>query len=204
MQDLDVKQLLNLVVDGDEVARDELLSRHERPLCNMIAAWLDPRVAKRVDESDILQESMALAAVRLEKYANDPPIEFFPWLRQIVREQIITAHRRHLYAQNRSVAKEDLPPLHPNDDSMADFAQHVQGGESTPSVKASRNENREIVKNALSKMSDTDRQVLSMRFIEQLKMAELANLLEITEASAKSKVRRALERLNREIENLDV
>lgn len=201
---LQINELLRLVGQGDRQARDELLQRHRKSLARMIAAHLDPRVAPRIDDSDILQDALIRADQRLDQYVLDRPIPFYPWLRQIVREQIIEVHRKHLHAQRRSVYREQPNQLQPTDDSISAFVTAFPADDSTPSVRASRAETRNMVRSALSRLSESDRQVLTMRYVEQMKIAELAELLEITEAAAKSRVRRALEKLDREIEQFDL
>ena len=60
----DTEQLLERVSQGDASARGELLQRHRDRLGRMIALWLDPRLAARIDPSDVLQETLAAGRSR--------------------------------------------------------------------------------------------------------------------------------------------
>src|SRR5204862_1794322 len=78
----DTEQLLAAASQGDATARGRLLERHRPRLKRMVAVRLDRRVAARVDPSDVVQETLAVAARGLDDYLRDRPLPFFPWLRR--------------------------------------------------------------------------------------------------------------------------
>src|SRR5271156_997477 len=94
--------LINRAGQGDVTARHELLDRYRDYLRRMVATRLDRRLAPRVDPSDIVQETLADAAERLDDYLRDRPLPFHGWLRQLAGEHVIQTHRRHVGAQRRS------------------------------------------------------------------------------------------------------
>ena len=98
--------MLDRAGHGDARARQLLLERHRARLRRMVAVRLDRRVAARVDPSDLVQETLAEAAARLSDYLRRRPLPFYPWLRQIAWDRLVEAHRRHLRAGRRSVARE--------------------------------------------------------------------------------------------------
>ena len=53
------------------------------------------------------------------------------------------------------------------------------------------------VKNALTQLSESDRELLLMRCVEQLSVDEITSVLGITETAAKSRLRRAMQKLTR-------
>jgi RNA polymerase sigma factor (sigma-70 family) len=53
------------------------------------------------------------------------------------------------------------------------------------------------VKSAMESMTMADRELLMMSFVEQLSVREIAEVLDVSEVSARSRLRRALERLGR-------
>ncbi len=55
------------------------------------------------------------------------------------------------------------------------------------------------VKQALARMSAADRELLLMRFAEQLSIREIAEILTISEIAARGRVRRAIEKLGRSV-----
>ena len=72
----------------------------------MVEMRLDRRIQQRVDASDIVQEVMIEANRRLRKYLDDPVMPFHLWLRQMAKDRIIDAHRRHRASGKRSVDRE--------------------------------------------------------------------------------------------------
>src|SRR5690242_20250930 len=99
----DTDELIRLARRGDASARDRLLARHRPRLRRMIRLRFDRRLVTRVDPSDVVQETLAEAARRLEEYLHRPPLPFYPWLRQIALDRLLDLRRRHLRARKRSV-----------------------------------------------------------------------------------------------------
>ena len=72
----------------------------------MIGMRLDPAIARRVDASDIVQDVLLEANLRLVEYLKKPDMPFHLWLRHLAQDRIIDTHRRHRLAQRRSVDRE--------------------------------------------------------------------------------------------------
>src|SRR5271155_3510762 len=102
--------LIDRATRGDAIARRDLLEHYRDYLRRMVAARLDRRLAPRIDASDVVQETLADAAQRLDEYLSDPPLPFFGWLRVLAGEHVREAHRKHLFAKGRSVARESPLP----------------------------------------------------------------------------------------------
>lgn len=189
-------QLVRMAQAGDKSAQRQLLTRHQDRLKRMIATFLDPRVAPRVDPSDVLQETLAHAARRLPAYRNDRPAGFYPWLRQIAKDRIIDAHRKHIRAEKRSVKRETRDDSYLSPDSASRLVERLVSQESSPSLQARNSERRDQMIAALSRLSESYRELLLMRFVEQLSTREIAEIMSTTESAVKSKLWRALEKLN--------
>src|SRR5438874_11870195 len=99
----DTDALLAQAAAGDADARGRLLGRHRERLARMVACRLDRRLLARIDPSDVVQEVLVEADRKLERYLSDRPLPFYPWLRQLAWEHLVTLHRRHVRAQKRSV-----------------------------------------------------------------------------------------------------
>ena len=188
------QRLIELAGEGDGPSRRELLERYRDHLGRMISARLDRRLAPRVDPSDVVQETLASAANRMDEFFRERPLPFFGWLRQLAGEQLRETHRRHLHAQRRSVRREsresDLP-----DDSAMELGRRFVSDDTSPSNRAIREERSVRVMEALKRMPPKDRDLLAMRYLEQLSVGEIAETLAITEGAAKVRLLRALDRL---------
>jgi RNA polymerase sigma-70 factor (ECF subfamily) len=194
----DTEQLLAAAAGGDAAARDRLLDRHRGRLRRLVAVRLDPRLAARVDPSDVVQETLADAAARLDGYLRDRPLPFYPWLRQIAWDRLIGAHRQHVRAGRRSVTREE-PPALPGE-SVLELADRLLAVSSGPSAGLRREERRALVRRALGRLPDRDREVLVLRYLEQLSTAEAVAVLGIGEGAVKLRLLRALQRLRELLE----
>lgn len=184
---------------GDDDARHALLERYRGYLRRMVAARLDRRLASRIDPSDIVQDTLADAARRMDEYLRDQPLPFFGWLRQLAGERVIDAHRRHVFSQRRSVNRESRA-LELCDESAVALSRKLMASDTSPSNRMLRQERLDEVMAALAALSPRDREVLVMRHLEQLSTAEIAEALGITEGAVESRLLRALIRLRGRLE----
>jgi RNA polymerase sigma-70 factor (ECF subfamily) len=159
----------------------------------MIALRLDPRLAARVDPSDVLQDALAAADRRLSDYARARPLPFYPWLRRLACDQLAVLHRRHVRAGKRSVRREELPAL--PDASVQELAERLFARTGSPSARAQREERRARVRSALEDLAERDREVLVLRHLEQLTTPEIAAVLGVSEGAVHVRHLRALRRL---------
>jgi RNA polymerase sigma-70 factor, ECF subfamily len=191
----DTDELLASVADGDSSAREQLLRRHRDRLLRMIAVRLDSRVAPRVDPSDVVQEVLIEANRRLDSYVRTRPLPFYPWLRQIAVDQIGMTHRRHVRAARRTVRREEPAGL--PDASAYELAGRLLISSLGPSARLRREEQRIHIRSALDRLPERDREILALRYLEQLSTAEVAAVLSISEAAVKMRLLRAVQRLHK-------
>ncbi len=189
-------QLVFQAQNGDESAKAQLLMRHQDRLKRMIAVFLDPRVSPRVDPSDVLQETLVAAAKRMKNYQHNMPGGFYPWLRQIAKDRIIDAHRCHIRAGKRSVEREIRDPSYMSAASASRLADRMVSNETSPSAHAGKKERRGKILAALNLLPDSYRELLLMRYMEQLSVKEISAVLCDTESAIKSRLWRALEKMN--------
>jgi RNA polymerase sigma-70 factor (ECF subfamily) len=191
--------LIRRATNGDSLARRDLLEHYRDYLRRMVAARLDRRLAPRIDASDVVQETLADAADRLDEYLSDPPLPFFGWLRVLAGEHVREAHRKHLHVKGRSVARESrMPEL--NDVSMVSLAHQLAANDTSPSNRLIRYEDLEWVKAGLAALPAHDREIIVMRYIEALSSLEISQALGTTETDAKNRLYRALMRLRNQME----
>src|SRR5204862_471625 len=74
MPEADTEVLLDRAAAGDDAARGQLWQRHRDRLKRMVAVRADPRLAARVDPSDVVQETLAQANARLDAYLRTRPL----------------------------------------------------------------------------------------------------------------------------------
>jgi RNA polymerase sigma-70 factor (ECF subfamily) len=191
----DTDELLGLASQGDAAARGDLLARHRDRLRRMVACRLDRRLAARVDPSDVVQEVLAEANDKLDRYLAERPLPFYPWLRQLAGERLAELHRRHVQAARRSVRREEPGVLPLPDESLQELAGRLVTSATSPSQQAQRREQQRRVRQALAELSERDREVLVLRHLEQLSVAQTAEVLGVSPGAVKARHVRALEHL---------
>jgi RNA polymerase sigma-70 factor (ECF subfamily) len=192
----DTEELLRRTGAGDRSARQQLLARHRDRLRRMVAVRLDSRLAARADPSDVVQDALIDADRRLDEYVATRPVAFYPWLRRLAWEHLVKLNERHVRARKRSVLREEPGILALPEDSAVLLAQRLGGAGTSPSHGVVRKELRERVRIALAGLAEADREVLVLRYLEQLSTADIAAVLEVGEGAVKMRHRRALNRLS--------
>ncbi len=187
----ETRLLLEQVHAGKPGAVDGLLARYRDDLLQMVRLRLDPKLRQRVDPSDVVQEAQMEAARRLPAYLARPPMTFRLWLRQITYDRLLMMRRKHLDAGRRAVARELPLP----DRSTAHLGRQLTADASTPSQHLIRGELARRVRQAISELSETDREILLMRNFEGLSNQEAAQVLDIEPSAANKRYGRALLRL---------
>jgi RNA polymerase sigma-70 factor (ECF subfamily) len=196
----DTEELVARASRGDAGAQQELLERYRDRLRKMIAIRLDRRLAARIDPSDVVQEAIFDASQHLAAFWEERPLPFYPWLRRLAWKRLVKLHQRHLGAQRRSATREEQQiPILP-EESALELAGRLVAPGTSPSNRVLREELRGRVQAALARLAEPDREVLVLRFLEQLSTSEMAAVLSITEGAVKTRQTRALDRLGRLLE----
>jgi RNA polymerase sigma-70 factor (ECF subfamily) len=194
LADPDTDELLRRAAAGDAQAVQGLLDRHRERLLRMVAVRLDPRLAARCDASDVVQDALLEAVRRLPGYLRERPLPFYPWLRQLAWDRLVEVHRRHVRAGRRSINREELASRLP-DRSADQLAERLLDSATGPGQALLRDELRARVREALARLEPKDREVLVLRHLEQLRVAEIAAVLGISEGAVKMRRLRAVQQL---------
>jgi len=177
----------------DPVAIEEVFEAYRDKLSRTVALRLDPRVLSKADGEDVLQDVFMEASRRYGAYLNQPTVPVFVWLRQLAIQAVIDTHRRYLGAQMRAVTSE--VPLYQAGTGSAMLAVQLADSLTSPSQHAVREETLLEIQAALAQLSETDREVLVLRHLEDLSNNEVAEVLGIDKYAASKRYLRALERL---------
>jgi RNA polymerase sigma-70 factor, ECF subfamily len=188
------KQLFQRAMEGDRAAITTLLGGYRERLRKMVTVRLDTRLVARVDPSDVVQETLLVAARDLTGYASKTPMPFYPWLRRLALQRLIDLERRHLHAERRSVLREVCRPAR-NDSTIHGLAKYFLERGPEPYIAALAAERAAGVHRALESLEETQREVLLLHYVEDLSLAETAEVLQITADAARMRHFRALRQL---------
>jgi RNA polymerase sigma-70 factor (ECF subfamily) len=190
------EDLLQRLQAGDRQALADLFAAQRERLRRMVRWRLDPRLAGRLDPSDVLQEVYLDAARRLSGYLEKPGLPPALWLRLLTGRRLLELHRQHLGAGMRSARVEvslDQPGWAWA--SAGSLASQLVGHLTSPSQAAARAETAARLTRALEEMDAIDREVLVLRHFDELTNNEVAGLLGLQKAAASNRYVRALRRL---------
>ena len=132
---------------------------------------------------DVVQEAFMHAYQRLPKL--NQPSRFSGWLRGIVRN---LAHRILRRGSGKEMALEE-------GDRNAELASPLP----RPDQIAEEHELREIVRRAMSRLGEKDREAVGLFYSDGLSYAEIAEFLEVPEATVQGRLQRGRAKLKKEL-----
>ncbi len=179
---------------GDQAALGELLDRFRPLLRTRARESLGPALRVRVDESDIVQMACLAASDAIGQFAGESEPEFVHWLLRILGHKILRVVERE-----RGAAKRDIDREVHGSAPLRNAAIHY----STPSQKAIRGEQRELLIQAIDQLPDGQREAVRLKYLEQATLSETARRLNKTEDAISGLLQRAITTLNRILRSQD-
>ncbi len=183
-------RLAQLAVQGDELAMERLFAEVRIPLRRFIDLRLDGDLRRRIDASDVVQDTLTEASRRLGDYVSRKPMPLRVWLLKLGMKQLGHARVKHLARQIRSVKREQRLPDESAWALARAFAEH-----STPSRVAMKRERDRKLATLIGRLEDSDRNILLLRHVEDFNYAEIAELLDVSASTARQQYVRALTHL---------
>lgn len=172
-------------LDIDELPEVEQRTLYER-FAENILAYLCQQVSHRQDAEDLLLE-VFLAAFQNTHVARFPAMRQLAWLRRVARNKVID-HYRHK-------ALFVMQPL-----------EHIQETEDqglTPEQQAEEREKRTWLWQALEQLPPVQRELIRLRYIQELPLTHIAILMEKPEGSVRKMLSRILHRLKKMYEQYE-
>jgi len=201
----DLDEVLSVLERQDAESRQRLLAdlfmQRRDELRAMVEVRLTPRLRRRIDPSDVLQESFLEASKRLDEFLKTRPMRLSLWFRFLTGQKLRDCYRRHLRAKARDARREvsifgsSVPAV-----SSALLAEQLVAKGPSPSQEVMRAELRARIEAALEGMEPLDREILVLRHFEQLRNTDVAELLGLGVSAASKRYLRSLERLRQVLE----
>lgn len=162
---------------------------NERRLRRMVEWRLGQRLAAKFSPDDILQRAVVRAARKFEKLA-DSGLDPFTWLYQVVQDELIEVWRENV-AKRRDVNREVRVPSGSAERVSLGFLAQF----SSPSERMIRKELQEEIRQALDQLHEDDREILCMRFFDDLPPVEIAKLKRLSANAVSTAITRAKKKL---------
>ena len=169
---MEEKDLICRAARGDAEAFRQLVEAYQTPAYRRAARMCGPDSAE-----DVTQEAFLAAWRALPEFRGD--CRFSTWLYRLVSNAAIDCLRREKkHRDTGDVDDLELP----------------DGGPSLQE-QAERSDTRDAVRRALDRLSPEHRQVLLLRFMQELDYGEIARALNVSEGTVKSRINRAKSKL---------
>lgn len=172
-------ELIERARHGDTASYGELVRRYQTHAFR--AAYLVTGDAAEAE--DVAQEAFVRAFRSLDRFKPDLP--FRPWLLRIVTNEALSRQRsarRRLRLERRVFESEPE-------------ARQVD----SPEVELMAGERRAELAAALAAMKDMDRVVLTYRYILDMPVDEMAEILDCPESTVRTRISRALTRMREQM-----
>lgn len=185
-EDITDEELLRRFNQGDANAFAELVGRYQRPLYNFIL-----RSVRRRDRADeLLQDVFTKVVQRSQDFKGNS--KFSTWLYTIARNLCIDHSRKMVFRRHQSLDA----PSRPGSEEGPTLLDRQAAGDSTD--RAAIAEDLKIrIADAVEELPEEQKEVFLMRHVQGLPFKEIAEVVGVPENTVKSRMRYALERLQR-------
>lgn len=173
------RQWAEAALRGDQQAFALLVGAYQNPIYNLCFRML----GNAVEAEDAAQETFVRVYRRLGTY--DPSRKLSSWMLTIASHYCIDRLRRR---RINWISVEELLPWHPLASDVAPPEESVIEGES-----------RAQVRRLLQSLPAEDRQVVALRYWQDLSYTEIAEITGATESSVKSRLHRARANLAQQV-----
>ena len=178
----DDAQLIQRVLDGDDTAFSALVSKYQRSVHAL--AWR--KIGDFHIAEDITQEAFLKAYQRLSTLKE--PQSFASWL------YVITANQCKAWLRKKRTWMQSL-----EDTSSAELEKTTYSGHIIAENEQMTEETqREVVKELLAKLQESDRTVITLYYLAGMTYEEISNFLGVSVGAIKSRLHRARQRLKKE------
>lgn len=186
------QQLLDQALAGNADALGELLEHYRAYLTVLAQRYLDQRVRGRLDAADVVQITFLEAQRDLPSFRGHQIEELLGWLRHILRNNVASAHQKHIYTQKRSAGRE---VVNSPTDSRPAFTDLAPSETTSPSQRMMRDEAAVYLANCLDELPETQREALRLRYVEGCSLKEIADSMHKTEMAVAGLLKRGLKAL---------
>ncbi len=177
----DNTELIRRILEGDEAAFACLVKKYQKRVHAL--AWRkigDFHIAEDLTQETFLQVYRKLATLK-------DPNQFPGWL-YVITNRCCLAWLRKKRIQTQSLEDTDIAMV-----EKPSYSRHV----ATEQAESAAETKRELVKNLLAKLKESDRTVITLYYFGEMTYAEIGEFLGVSADTVRIRVRRALQRLKK-------
>lgn len=181
----DEKKLVEQICKGDIASFQELVERYKKKVYYIAYDM----VGDHFDAEDISQEVFIKVFRFIKKFRKDAKLS--SWLYQVTINTCIDAHRKKSSKPHVSMESSQI-------ESIQQTSSHRESNLSEPERKAVSSMLQRRIQQMLHKISPRERSVFVMRYYNDLKIGEIAEILNVSTNTIKSLLLRAKKKLKKE------
>ena len=178
------EELVRQLRAGEETAYETLLERYQQPVYNLALRLLN----EPGDASDVVQEVFLKIFRNVGHFRHQSSLK--TWIYRITVNEAHNQRRWFFRHRSREVGLEDEPQEARN---------RVLDGTRSPFDYAFDREKHVLIETALARINPLFREVVVLRDIEDLSYEEIADVLQISLGTVKSRIMRGREALRQEL-----
>ena len=182
------EELLRRFNEGDPDAFEALVRRYERPLYNFILRSV--RKKERADE--LLQDVFLKVVQRSSDFKGNSKLS--TWLYTIARNLCIDHSRKMVFRRHRSL---DAPGRSGDSEEGPTLLDRTAADGPTADRAAIARDLQRRIAEAVEELPEEQKEVFLMRQVQGMAFKEIADVVGVPENTIKSRMRYALERLQR-------
>jgi RNA polymerase sigma-70 factor, ECF subfamily len=180
------EELVRCYLDGDQQAFEVIVTRYQGTILNMAYRLL----GNRTDASDVCQEVFVLLLRKIGSFRGEA--KFSTWLYRVS----LNACHDHARRMKRHYSLSDSPG-----DDLPEIEQRLpDDGLHSPEESLERTEIQEVVHEAIGRLPYKFKEVIFLHDISEFNYKEVAEILDISLGTVKSRLNRARTRLAKELE----
>lgn len=182
------QQLVERVQKGDKAAFDLLVIKYQHRILGLVGSYVNDYQ----EVQDVAQEAFIKAYRAIDKFRGDS--SFYTWLYRIA----VNTAKNHLVSKGRKLPESDIDV---HDADFLDTASSLRVVD-TPERNLYRDEIERVIHDAIRRLPDELRTAVMLREFDGLSYDEIAHVMDCPVGTVRSRIFRAREAIDREIEPL--
>jgi RNA polymerase sigma-70 factor (ECF subfamily) len=193
MQGVCLRELISSARDGDAEALGMLLERERATLRVLAQRAMDARLSRRVDPSDVVQQTFLEAQRDFVDFRGKDGAEWDAWLQQILEHNVSELVEKHIFARKRRVnAERSLDDSKLHRPALRDI---LAADGSSPSHRSIRAEDAAQMAEMIQTLPNDQREAMRLRYLEGRSLQRMADHFGRSQGAVAGLLRRGLQQL---------
>ncbi|ENK1244948.1 RNA polymerase sigma factor [Clostridium sp. FAM 1755] len=177
------EELVNEIISGNQSAMEVLVNRNYK----LVYAFIYRNIGEYHTALDLTQESFIKVMKNLKKFKRHKG-SFKCWILKIALN-VCKDYWKSAYVKHNTVDDSSVEKVY-EEENIINYLEKM--------------EQRQEIKKAMMKLSDEQREVIILRYYNDLKIRDIANITEIKESTVKSRLRLAIGKMKKLLQRGDI